>query len=201
MSLSNGYGVVIGKVERHYIDPPDNEGRWPHYHIFVKTDSGIYKCAINLKSRTETKIEYKNIKNLNERLFTNIISKPDGFYHLVSDSESGALDVIRHPGLTNSCFNWDPETGENAIELMKSCLKNVKRVFIFGEPYNVGLGLHNIHMNQGDPITSEHSIENGIWQDGGVIFEYTRPQPHFSILLTKFDEQVLHTDENGHPIP
>jgi hypothetical protein len=36
MPLFDGYGVLIGQIERHFIDPPDNEGRWPHYHIQVK---------------------------------------------------------------------------------------------------------------------------------------------------------------------
>ena len=26
MTLSDGYGVLIGQIERHFIDPPDNEG-------------------------------------------------------------------------------------------------------------------------------------------------------------------------------
>jgi len=54
-------------------------------------------------------------------------------------------------------------------------------------------------MTQGDPIDFEFSHEDGIWQDGGVMFEYDAPQPHLSILLTKFETQSLDTDEGGHP--
>ena len=55
-------------------------------------------------------------------------------------------------------------------------------------------------MTQGDPVNSEFSIENGIWQDGAVMFEYKTPEPHLSILFTKFETQSFNTDSNGHPI-
>lgn len=199
LPLDNGYGVLIGSVKSHYIEPPDVEGRWPHYLIFVNSSVGIYECAINLKSRTKIKIEYKRINNLNKSMFNNIISQPDGFYLLASNSKSGAIDVIRHKGLRGP-YNWELENGNNVIEVMKSCLEGVKRVYIFGEPYLTGLGLHNIHMNQGDPINSNFSNEDGIWQDGAVMFEYDSSPPTFSILLTKFQTQSLNTDETGQPL-
>ncbi|MFE7375671.1 DUF2278 family protein [Bacillus cereus] len=199
MPLSNGYGVVIGSVKRHYIEPPDKEGKWPHYLIFVNSSVGIYECAVNLKSRTKIKIQYKNINNLNKSMFESIISKPDGFYRLGSNSESGAMDVIRHKGVLGP-HSWIPENGNNVIEVMESCLEGVKRVYVFGEPYTTGLGIHNVHMNQGDPIESSFSSEDGIWQDGAVMFEYDSPQPNYSILLTKFQTQSLNTDDSGHPL-
>lgn len=198
MPLYNGYGVVIGKIKSHWIEDPDSEGRWPHYYIMVETPSGIYECVVNLKSRTENKIECKEIKNLNKNDFSSILSKPDGFHQLESNSESGALDFIRHPGIKNSGI-WKRENGTNVIELMKSYLKGVTRIYILGEPYNRGLGIHNVHMNQGDKEGSVFAIENAIWQDGGVLLEYEDPNNQFRALLTKFEEQSLDTDELGHP--
>lgn len=83
---------------------------------------------------------------------------------------------------------------------MKYYLDSVARVYIFGEPYENGRGVHNVHMTQGDPPNSEFAIEDGIWQDGAVMFEYIIPQPRLSILLTKFETQSLSTDDNGAPI-
>lgn len=198
MPLNNGYGVVIGKVDRHFIECPDSEGRWPHYHINVDTPDGLCECVINLKSRTQIKIEYKDYQNVDRQFFSKIISKPDGFHRLVNDLTSGAFDFIRHPGI-NNIGEWKPESGNNVILQMQSYLNNVKRIYIFGEPYVTGLGLHNVHMNQGDPIGSDFSQENGIWQDGGVLLEYECPEPSFSIFLTKFETQSLNTDEQGRP--
>jgi uncharacterized protein YukJ len=200
MSLSNGYGVLIGTLEGHYIDLPDEEGRWPHYHLKVGTPAGIYECAINLKSRTENKIEYRDFRNIQRIYFDNILLKPNGFHPLVSNITSGALDFIRHPGLQDSCTRWWIENGENIIQLMRYYLTNINRIYVFGEPYDTGLGIHNIHMNQGDPVGSLFARENAIWQDGGVIYEYTVPEHRVSILLTKFQTQSLNTTEKGLPI-
>lgn len=83
---------------------------------------------------------------------------------------------------------------------MKYYLINVNRVYVFGEPYELGLGMHNVHMNQGDPIGTRFADENAIWQDGGVIYEYTIPQPRMSVLLTKFQTQSLNTNAEGPPV-
>ncbi|WP_255295927.1 DUF2278 family protein, partial [Bacillus thuringiensis] len=76
------------------MEPPDEEGRWPHYLIFVNNSAGIYECAVNLKSRTNIKIEYKHIENLDNNMFEKTIILQDGFYRLASDADSGAIDVI-----------------------------------------------------------------------------------------------------------
>jgi len=63
MPLSRGYSVLIGAVANNHIDPPDHLGRWPHYHIEVKTDSGtLYDSAINLKSISEAKVQYRDFR-------------------------------------------------------------------------------------------------------------------------------------------
>ena len=237
MPLNDGYGVVIGTVADHYIEPPDNQGRWPHYKIYVDTPEGQYECVINLKSRSEIKVEYRDFRNVNRGYFQNILDLSDGFHSLVSNPNSGALDAIRHRGMKDPycyrwgwvarmlplskinypelyypsfskffirnrcyCTQWWKESGTNLIELIEYYLMRVNRIYIFGEPYNSGLGMHNIHMNQGDPIDSPFSAENGIWQDGGLLIEYTDPQPRLSVFITKFETQSLHTDENGRPV-
>ena len=86
------------------------------------------------------------------------------------------------------------------VQLMEYYLTSVSRIYVFGEPYTNGLGIHNIHMTQGDPIDSPFSAENGIWQDGGLIIKYTAPQQRLSVFLTKFETQSLNTDKNGRPI-
>ena len=216
MPLSNGYGVVIGQVNNHFIEPPDNQGRWPHYKIFVDTPNGQYECVINLKSRTEVKVQYRDFRNQRLSLFSNITNLPDGFHLLQSNGNSGALDHLRHPGLKDpicndrffwwrrrkrcKCTQWWNESGLNLVELMEYYLTNVERIYVFGEPYTNGLGLHNVHMNQGDPINSPFSQENGIWQDGGIILQYFTPEPRLSIFLTKFQTQSFRTDNQGRPI-
>jgi hypothetical protein len=129
------------------------------------------------------------------------------------------LDYLRHNGLKDPICNskyeldspnidiqrdnftqWWLKNGSNAIKLVQFYLNNVDRIYIFGEPYENGLGVHNVHMTQGDPMNSVLAIEDGIWQNGGVMFEYTKVEPHISILLTKFETQSFGTDQNGRPL-
>lgn len=221
MPLSNGYGVLKGALVSHSIDPPDAEGKWPHYRLMVAANGITYECVINLKSRSEIKIEYLAFMNARTDQFASIVSLPDGWHPLAAAAGSGALDVIRHEGLQNpymlckqlrrpfriikkvrcDCTRWWKENGLNAVKLMQHFLENVSRVYCFGEPYETGHGVHNIHMNQGDPIESQFSAENAVWQDGGVIYQYTTPQPRLTVLVTKFETQSLVTDAQGHPIP
>lgn len=203
MALAHGYAVVIGTVQHHRIEPPDNEGRWPHYQIFVNTPAGIYECVINLKSRTQIKLEYRDFRDGDRSHFASVLSLADGLHRLPSTPASGALDVVRHPGLldpASPCTRWWLESGPNVVDLMEFYLNRVTRIYLFGEPYTTGLGMHNIHMNQGDPIGSPFAVENAIWQDGGVLLEYAAPQPRLSMMVTKFETQSLSTDNAGRPI-
>jgi len=73
------------------------------------------------------------------------------------------------------------------------------RFYVFGEPFSSGLGVHNIHQNQGDPVGGGHDAENGPWQDGATIVETS--QGDFIGFLNKFKTQSFKTDELGHPLP
>jgi Uncharacterized conserved protein (DUF2278) len=75
----------------------------------------------------------------------------------------------------------------------------VQRLYIFGADATND-GVHDVHMNQGDPDGSSFQHLDGIWQDGGVGFEYGPPQPRLDVLQIKFETQSLHTDDQGHPI-
>jgi uncharacterized protein YukJ len=75
------------------------------------------------------------------------------------------------------------------------------RFYIFGEPFNSGLGVYNIHQNQGGPggpIGGGHDAENAIWQDGATIIEMA--QDEFLGFLNKFKTQSFKTDDLGRPI-
>src|SRR5262249_1194578 len=65
---------------------------------------------------------------------------------------------------------------------------NSKNPFAF-EPDE---GVHDIHMNQGNPPHS-HDQDNGVWQDGGLLFEF--PDGTFSAVFLAFQTQKWHTDE------
>jgi uncharacterized protein YukJ len=92
---------------------------------------------------------------------------------------------------------WILSTGDNALNALETQIIGSSRVFLFGAPYTNGRGVHDIHLNQGDPVGPFRRLD-GIWQDGGTIIQ--RPDGRLVAFLTKFATQSLHTDNNGWPI-
>jgi uncharacterized protein YukJ len=57
--------------------------------------------------------------------------------------------------------------------------------------------LAHIHQNQGDPLGSRWSAENGIWQDGATVVE--RDDGSYAAFCNKFRTQSDRTDD-GRPL-
>ena len=54
-------------------------------------------------------------------------------------------------------------------------------------------------MNQGND-DDKHKVDNGVWQDGGLIFHFSKPDQWVAIFL-KFKSQSWHTkDDDGNPL-
>lgn len=94
-------------------------------------------------------------------------------------------------------FPWISSDGDNALDVLEALLPTATRIHIFGEPFTTGLGVHNVHMNQGDP-PGPHQAENAIWQDGAVLVE--RADGSVAIWQVKFNTQSLHTGDDGLPL-
>ena len=95
-------------------------------------------------------------------------------------------------------FPWIPSGGDNTLNVLEALLPTAARIYIFGEPFTQGLGVHNVHQNQGDP-PGPHQYENGIWQDGAVAVRTATDR--VTIWQVKFNTQSLHTGDNGLPLP
>jgi uncharacterized protein YukJ len=72
----------------------------------------------------------------------------------------------------------------DALADLELLLSDQARLFVFGEPFERGRGVHNVHQNQGDPRSSVWSSENGIWQDGALVVR--RRSGAFAAYLTKY---------------
>ena len=89
-------------------------------------------------------------------------------------------------------------SSEQALVDLESVISNPLRVMVFGAPFRVGRGVHDIHQNQGDPIGGGFDRENAIWQDGITIA--VRSDGTASAFMNKFSTQADATDDNGHSI-
>jgi uncharacterized protein YukJ len=93
---------------------------------------------------------------------------------------------------------WNNGTGIQALIDLETAIDGGIRFYLFGEPFTSGMGVHNIHQNQGDPIDGGHDAENAIWQDGGTIVELSNGD--LLAFLNKFKTQSFKTDDEGHPL-
>jgi len=94
-------------------------------------------------------------------------------------------------------FPWVSSDGDNALDVLEQRLSQAVRIYILGEPYTTGLGVHNVHLNQGDP-PGPHQAEDGIWQDGAVIIQLAGGG--VTIWQVKFNTQSLNTNAQGLPL-
>ncbi len=216
MSLPD-YGVLCGGFNRFEKENTNDFGQWFHGFIFVNTPQGIYECAVDVNSPTG-QFEHMMLGGLDPAQFTNISNLTDGYHALQRTPASGAIDYIRSPfvnqakgclaliyTLWNSIFRtnkrvWTINAGDDALDKLRDMLTGSSRVYVFGAPYTYGgPGVHDIHLNQGDPRDSQWYAANGIWQDGCVIVQ--KPgEPRLFGYFGKFVSQSLNTDDNSNPI-
>ncbi|BFV55590.1 DUF2278 family protein [Kitasatospora sp. CMC57] len=104
------------------------------------------------------------------------------------------LDWV-HPHLR--FFPWIASDGDNALDVLVPQLEAAARIYVFGQSFTTGLGVHDVHLNQGDPPNTQWYLTDGIWQDGAVLCE--RPDGQVVVWQIKFNTQTLDTDAAGHP--
>jgi hypothetical protein len=211
------YGVLVGTLTGWFRDTPDNQGRWYHVNLTVGAPAAgstrSFRCAVDVDSKMSAiGVQWKLLRFTKESLGPPAALAP-GYHALDSTSSSGALDLIRHPSIRDApgCLvvrnpgqllgrfsrSWVSGSNQDASVALESILVMDATVYVFGEPFTSGFGMHNIHQNQGDPAGSQWWDENGTWQDGGVLV--LRPDGSLDAFVSKFSSQSPRTDENGHP--
>lgn len=257
MPLPN-YGVAIGTFQHFYRDPSHEFGEWYHGHLKLNTPDGLYSAALDVDAPSSVGVSYRVVDDLTVVDIGRIRALADGFHHLVSSPNSGALDYARSPLLRNRYwwqllsqvttmsydmvrrpapgapvygpdlsdrvadllgrlrrtvepqlpwsrlphqrlryFPWVASDGDNALDVLEPKLRSASRIYVFGQAFVSGLGVHDVHLNQGDPAGSQWYASNGIWQDGAVMCE--QPDGRVMIWQLKFNTQSLVTDSDGHP--
>ena len=213
------YGVLAGTLNRFAREDPNDFGSWYHGKMYVAAPAGEYECAVDVSTPSGVPVEYREVRNLDSALFAPVAALTDGWHELARTPGSGALDYVRSPllrgrggcvgvvaspliDLVNAIlrsprFGWVDSTADNALNLLEQRLTGCRRVYVFGAAYNVGLGVHDIHYNQGDPPGQFQRLD-GIWQDGGTIIESAAGR--LDAFLTKFKPQSLNTDDSGLPV-
>jgi hypothetical protein len=108
-----------------------------------------------------------------------------------------AFGSIRIIAFDQSSF-WNVGTNLDAIQQLESVLVQGTKVFVFGQAFTTGHGVHDVHQNQGDPLSGNHWQENAIWQDGATIVQ--KSNGRYVGFFNKFSTQSFRTDSDGHAI-
>jgi hypothetical protein len=213
MALNNGYGILRGTLTEHHRDNPDAQGRWYHVNLAIDAGGNAYKVAVDVDSKASAiGVQWKVVDATLAELHL-AAATPPGWQLLASNASSGALDHIRHRvtallrivrrrspwwrWLTLRIQPWKSGTFLDASVALESILAVGGTMLVWGEPFTQGLGVHNVHQNQGDPQGSQWWPENAIWQDGGVA--RVDPDGTVRLFVSKFSSQSSKTDAQGHP--
>ena len=218
------YGVLVGTLSHFTCDDPTPAGLWSRGILHVDTPSGQFTGTVDVATPTGDRVQYRLIRHLNHLALTPILGLPAGWQSLASTRSSGAIDYVRSPifgaGPAARYFGfwlfrrdsligrflrwleslrnpWMDSTGDNALNALETQLLGSARVFVLGAPDSNNLSVHDVHMNQGDPLGQFQHLD-GAWQDGAVLIE--RPSGEIVAFLTKFASQSLHTNSHGLPI-
>jgi uncharacterized protein YukJ len=170
------YGVLTATIQRRR----HATTRSDHY---VLTCSGGWEVAINAHSDVPpADVEYAVVETEPMLLATGWTPLANG------------LDYIRGGICTPADFKAlplsEPGADNDLNELFDRHLTVGAIVHAFGERYDTGRGVHDVHQNQGN--VARYAEDDGVYQDGGLIIETTA-------ILLRFQSQSWTTDDKtGH---
>ncbi|NTW81865.1 MAG: YukJ family protein [Chlorobiaceae bacterium] len=209
MPLKDGYGVLVGTLHKYFCDRAVSDRNYYHCNIKVRAGKTVYLCPVDLDSKKDADGMQWRVVELKPDDFEPVSDFREGWHDLDPVPGSGALDYYRDGKLrpTGTCISfkdshekqkgsdekgvpceaWKHGTGIEAFTDLEALLGQAEKLFIFGEAFRNGKGVHNIHQNQGDPPGSRWHPENGIWQDGAVVV--LRADKTAAAFLCKFKTQ------------
>jgi uncharacterized protein YukJ len=210
------YGILRGRVG---VFKREDNFDTPHLQIkVVDGDGQAWRAAVNVLSGDQSLVIFHRADPLqNHPILAALPQVAAGFTLLPPDvrSASSALDYFRAP-----LFDWPtgvavPQTGPGADDDLQDVLvtyltqlrEQQGELYIFGakfpapgQPLNprpidrefhTVQGIHDIHMNQGNPKPGRFAGDNGVFHDGGLILRFGS---RYVGLFLRFQTQWLPTD-------
>lgn len=220
MPLSH-YHLFVGRYERGLMAPDAN-----HFEIKLNTGGDFYRVAVNVRSQDGSMLMTLVDNDFRHELCSRLLAEftQQGVYDIgqaVKRKQFG-LDFLRRNmvgdfnkmmPLPNNAPGLDNDLEDKLrLALEKSNADPNSLIFVFGEkwPSTPGndryfpeirdQGIHDIHMNQGNP-PGRFERDNGVFQDGGILIYYPSLNRWTAILLAfqsqfnSLNPTTLHTDD------
>ena len=214
------YGVLKGKASQRILATKKSE----HYQILVNHGNDPHRIAINTQSSEPTSQVLFYANDDFQHAITDMILQAglqDGFTALASKPGGLALDFIRMNlfdvsqmvPLDGVLPGDDNDLNDKLDLFVQQAISDGDAViYAFGQHWvdangadqyfpeiNPSTGIHDIHMNQGNPKGS-YFKDNGIYQDGGLIFHFPS-RNRWAAVFTAFQSESFHTDDTtGNPL-
>jgi uncharacterized protein YukJ len=214
------YGLLKCKIASGTILKSSRRKHEVQYHLhtmlaFPASDGSIeeWDSAINVGTNdSDDLLQYKLIFDFQHPVVATLRAAACGFTDLTRTEQLPALDFLRSKVLseTGPWRNSDIMDGSDQVEPVASLLRLIGQaraansdVYVFGRKYTDGLGIHDVHMNQGSKApflndgVDDNNDHNDVWQDGAVIVDLG--QPELAAYFTTFTQQLVPTDQLGNP--
>ncbi|HEX5991870.1 MAG TPA: DUF2278 family protein [Thermomicrobiales bacterium] len=217
------YSLFSGRV----IDRrSESRGKSPHYHILLEGGGQRFRVAVNTRSGTShsrrSDLLYFADDDFRHEVTRMLLAVDDGDRHvearpggLALDYQRGGMFNRRHMRRVPASL---PGPGNDLLDELDFYVERLladstSRLHAYGTRwgpehhtpdqifgFRPGNGIHDVHMNQGN--RDEHWHDNGIWADGGLIFQWRAPdQDRWSAIFLAFQTQSWQTDDRGRPTP
>lgn len=192
----------------------NRQGRNPHYVVNLHTGNRTLQVAINIESQDGSEVLYLIRDPFTPPNQQALLDLPAAQTSIDSVAGGLAIDYVRsrvdgaclvdRSSMTLLSVTKKGQTSDlqNAVValLNRAVSERNGTFYAFGsfyeDPGQVS-GVHDIHMNQGNPPGS-HSEDNGIWQDG-ALFIHLPAEDRWIGLFLAFQSESWQTDNQGDP--
>jgi uncharacterized protein YukJ len=223
MPITN-YSVLVGDP----VSGKVVTGASTHYQITMQANGGPFTVAVNIQSVDGSDVLYAIEENFTPPDEAGLLALPTGMTSLKSEPGGLALDYVRSTGNGQAMIALAQMTllpqllakGSEDERMMNrvraSALQNAVvtllnmtiadkngTIYAFGSAYaDSGKvdGIHDIHMNQGNPVNN-HGSDNGVWQDGALLIHLPSqgPKGTWTAVFIAFQTESWDTDAAGNP--
>ncbi|MFN7921347.1 MAG: DUF2278 family protein [Bryobacteraceae bacterium] len=214
------YGVLKATpVDFGREDTPDS----PHFQLIATVGTVRWRIPVNVRSTAAGAASQALVlfhledPLTNAALLDKLTALDPGFH---AKQPGLAMDFIRESMFALSDMKVVEFSGPGENDDVQDILTvHVKRaiaggsaIYAFGEPFDATvsprpadkqfhttMGVHNIHMNQGNPTGGGHAGDNGTFQDGGLLIQL---EDRWLGFFVAFQSQLIPTsDQTGNPLP
>jgi acid phosphatase type 7 len=197
------YSVLAGHPVDGELVWPHNHQKPPHYMIKVRAGSKTYQVAVNVQSQDFSEVLYLIDFQFRPPQEDALRALSPGLTSLDSEPGGLALDFVRQGLVRPEDMTKLPKPslghGSQLLGAIQTLAAAARQdpdstLYAFGSAFPDGI--HDIHMNQGNP--PPHEGDNGTWRDGAVFVFLPSSQRWIGVFLA-FQTQVWTTDAKGNP--